>query len=59
MTVSRAVLQIMTSNLPCAHGWIAPTKDHNLCLGNADGENFGCTKRLHGVQKIQTMKALR
>ena len=31
---------------------VSPTKDHNLCFGNADDEAIGCTERLHGVQQL-------
>ena len=31
---------------------VSPTKDHNLCFGDADGEAIGCTERLHGVQQL-------
>ena len=31
---------------------VPPTKDHNLCLGDADGEAIGCTERLRGVQQL-------
>ena len=31
---------------------MVPTKDHNLCFGDADVEAIGCTERLHGVQQL-------
>ena len=42
--------EMLTSHLPGTT--MAPTKDHNLCFGDADGEAIVCTERLHGVQQL-------
>ena len=38
-----AAFQMLTSHL-LGTIMMAPTKDHNLCFGDADGEAIGCTK---------------
>ena len=38
-----AAFQMSTSHLPGAV-MVSPTKDHNFCFGEADGEAIGCTE---------------